>query len=39
MNMVQEEVFGEFMNYFKRKNIPITIFGVGMALEKNKRSM
>ena len=28
--------FGEFMNYFKEKNIPVTIFGVGMALERNK---
>jgi len=36
MNMGQEEGFGEFMIYLKRKKIPLTIFGVGMALERNK---
>ena len=36
MNMDQEGVFGESINYFKEKKIPITIFGVGMALERNK---
>ena len=36
MNMVQKEVFGALTNYLKKKKIPITIFGVAMALERNK---
>ena len=36
MNMDPEEDFGEFMICSNKKKIPLTIFGVGMALERNK---
>ena len=36
MNMGLEEDFGESMIYLLKKKIPLTIFGVGMALERNK---
>ena len=35
MNMVQEQDFGDLHKLFQEKKIPITVFGVGMALEKN----
>ena len=34
MSTVQKEVFGDCINYSKKKKYLVTIFGVGMALEK-----
>ena len=34
MSMVQELVFGDQINFLKKK-IPVTIFGVGLALKNN----
>ena len=39
MNMVLDEVFGVLHELFKEKKIPATIFGVAMALERNKRNL